>query len=224
MFELTPTKLPHYTLPLYPALFVLAAAFMIARKPISKIVSVIGLAGLGGAALILALAGTGLAIALHGPWWLAVPAAFAAPAAAWFAHQRRPWLALAAAIPLYATILQLTLPNMSALWIAPRVEAALRHDWPQWNPTGAGLAVAGYAEPSLVFECGTDMKLLPDGRAAAQALAARSVSMVLVEHRAEKQFLENVATLKLPLLRLDTIEGFNISRGRSVALTAFRAY
>jgi 4-amino-4-deoxy-L-arabinose transferase-like glycosyltransferase len=221
VFELTPTKLPHYTLPLYPALLILAARWIMSPAPAPRWLRTLSGVLLWAAAALLGLGGLALAIALHGPWWLALPALPAAAAAAWFAGQRRPWLALLAAVPLYATILQLTLPNISDLWIAPRVEAALRRDWPQWNANGTGLAAAGYAEPSLMFATGTDLQLLPDGKAAAEALAGGRASEVLVERRTEPLFLATAAALKLPVKKQDDIEGFNASRGRRVGLALY---
>ncbi len=219
VFELTPTKLPHYTLPLYPALFILGATWIGAETPgwLGRLAS----AGLWLAAGLLGFGGLALAAALHGPWWLALPAIPAAAAAAWFAQRQRPWLALAAAIPLYATILQLTLPNIDALWIGPRVETALRADWPGWNPNGAGLAIAGYAEPSLVFATGNNTQLLPDGKAAAEALASGKTAIALVERRTEPAFLTDAKALHLKIKKIDEIDGFNPSRGRTVALSAY---
>ncbi len=220
VFELTPTKLPHYTLPLYPALFILGACWIGAQAPrwISRLAST----GLLLSAGLLGLGGFALAAALQGPWWLALPAIPAAAAAAWFAQTRRPWLALAAAIPLYATTLQLTLPNITRLWVGPRVESALRHDWPGWNLNGTGLAVAGYAEPSLMFATGTNTQLLPDGKGAAESLASGKASIVLVEKRSEAAFLSAADALHLKAAKIDEIDGFNPSRGRTVALSLYR--
>jgi 4-amino-4-deoxy-L-arabinose transferase-like glycosyltransferase len=222
VFELTPTKLPHYTLPLYPALFILAA-WRIA-SPAPRWLAWLASAGLWASAVLLGVGGLALAAELHGPWWFALPAIPAAASAAWCAQTRRPWLALAAAIPLYATILQLTLPNIEALWIGPRVKSALRHDWPGWNPDGSGLAVAGYAEPSLVFATGTNTMLLPDGKAAAEALANGRASMVLVEKRADESFQTAVRKRGMSVSEVDRIDGFNPSRGRPVVLSFYRRH
>jgi 4-amino-4-deoxy-L-arabinose transferase-like glycosyltransferase len=224
VFELAPTKLPHYTLPLYPALFMLAASCHLGSVPgvNAKILSALSRVGLWIAAALLGLGGLALAIALNGPWWLALPALPTAGAAAWFAQKHKPWLAIACAAPLYATILQITLPHIGALWVAPRVEAALHRDWPGRNARGQGLAVSGYAEPSLVFETGKDTRLLPDGPAAADALAHGDASMVLIERRAEAGFLAAVARRHMTVQRVDEVAGFNISRGRSVDLIFYR--
>lgn len=222
VFELTPTKLPHYTLPLYPALFILAASWILSPKPVPRWLTTLSNIVLWAAAALLGLGGVALAAVVHGPWWLALPAIPSAAAAAWFAQKRRAWPALLAAVPLYAFILQLTLPNLANLWIAPRVEAALQRDWPQWNENGTGLAAAGYAEPSLMFETGKDIKLLPDGKSAADALAGGSTLEVLVEHRTEPLFLKTAADLKLPVEKQDEIDGFNLSRGRQTNLALYR--
>jgi 4-amino-4-deoxy-L-arabinose transferase-like glycosyltransferase len=224
VFELTPTKLPHYTLPLYPALCVAAASWhygQTSQPP--RWLAATARAGLFLSAAGLGCGGLALAVFLHGPWWLALPAIPAAAAAAWYAQTQRPWPALIAAIPLYATILFLTLPNIEPLWIAPRIEAALRRDWPGWNPNGAGLAVAGYAEPSLMFETGTDTRLLPDGKAAAEALASGKISIVLVEQRTEAAFLTAAEAKGLKVAKIDEIDGFNPSRGRQVELKIYCA-
>jgi 4-amino-4-deoxy-L-arabinose transferase-like glycosyltransferase len=223
VFELTPTKLPHYTLPLYPALCIAAASWHYAqtRHP-PRWLGYVARAGVWLSAAVLGCGGLALAVALRGPWWFALPAIPAAAAAAWFADRQHPWPALLAAIPLYATILFLTLPNIEALWIAPRIEAALRRDWPGWNPNGTGLAVAGYAEPSLMFETGTDTRLLPDGRAAAEALESGKTSIVLVERRTEPAFLSAAEARHIKIDKIDEIDGFNLSRGRFVALSVYR--
>ena len=238
VFEATPTKLPHYPLPVYPALFVLAAGFVgkqgwgsapspagaeRPQTPFFKVAAGWVVAGAHAvAAVLLGLGGVAIAVALHGPWWLALPAPPCAAAAAWFAYRRRPWLAIGLAVPLYATILQLTLPEVSALWIGPRVEAALRQDWPAWNARGAGLAVAGYAEPSLVFAAGVDIMLLWNGAAAADVLKQGRASIVLVDSRTEGSFLKEAALVKIEIERVDQVSGFNPSRGRLTTLVFYR--
>ncbi len=239
VFEATPTKLPHYPLPVYPALFVLAAGFFVkqgwgsaprparADRPQTPVLwdalrwVMVGAHAL--AAALLGFGGLALAIALHGPWWLALPAAPFAAAAGWFAYRRRPWLAIGFAVPLYATILQLTVPHVAALWIGPRVEAALHRHWPAWNARGTGLAVAGYAEPSLVFAAGSDTLLLWNGAAGADVLKQGRASMVLVDARTEQSFVTEAAAVKVAVEKVDAVSGFNPSRGRFTTLLFYRA-
>ncbi len=217
VFESVPTKLPHYTLPLYPALFLLAARFL--PRAVSPRMRVIGITALGAASLLLAAAAVALPVLLHAAWWLGVPAAACAILAgsvAWRAGLG--WAALAA-IPLYAAVLYVELPNLDALWIAPRVEAALRHDWPAWNPMGDGLAVAGYAEPSLVFLTGTHTQLIWNGAGAAAALQRGTASLVIVANGDMAGFAAAAASDGLHPQTVGQVSGYNYSRGRWVTLS-----
>ena len=87
VFEAVPTKLPHYTLPLLPAVCLLAAWAVLdpARAGLPRwgrwlaaALPVLAAAVLGGAALAMPLA-------LGLPWWLGVPGALAAALAGWAA-------------------------------------------------------------------------------------------------------------------------------------------
>ncbi len=137
LFEAVATKLPHYTLPVFPALMLLAGAWAMdpLRAAPPRWLARLADAGLAAIALGLALAAPGL------PWYLAhrldPVALLALPAAAlllWagFAAARRgAWgrgaLAVALlAAPLYAVLLEGVAPRLQAIWIAPRLAAALR--------------------------------------------------------------------------------------------------
>ncbi len=215
VFEAVPTKLPHYTLPLYPALFLLAARFL--PCPTAVWPRRIGRGALSTATVLLAAASFALPLVLHAPWWLGVPAACFAALAGMLAWQRRIAWSLLACIPLYASILQLELPNVRALWIGPPTLVLLKQVWPGWNRMGDGLAVAGYAEPSLVFLTGTHTQLLPNGTSAAAALKSGSARVVLVAGTELGRF----AAAGLAVHRLGEVTGFNYSRGRRVTLVAF---
>ena len=219
VFEAVPTKLPHYTLPLYPAVFLLAARGLGMHAP--RWSKVAGQIGLVVAAALLGGAAVALPPLLHGPWWLGSAGFAAAWIAALLALRRRLAWALAAAIPLYACLLQVELPNLPDAWIGPRVVASLRRHWPQMNVQGRGLAVAGYAEPSLVFLAGTQTQLLPTGAQAAQALGDAKASLAVVSDREVARFSAAARTLGFSPHVLDTVRGFNPSRGRWVTLTLF---
>jgi len=220
VFEAVPTKLPHYTLPLYPALFLLAASFVLGKPETSpRWVRILGRIGLAAGGAILGIAAGILPFILHGAWWLGLPALAADALAGWLAYTGRLLWALAVAPLLYAAILQLELPSLPDLWIAPRVEQALRGTWPGWNPHGEGLVVAGYAEPSLMFLAGTDIKLAPDGARAAKALADGSASLAIIGDRDMEGFDKQARALNLSPHTVGQISGFNYSRGRRVTLT-----
>jgi 4-amino-4-deoxy-L-arabinose transferase-like glycosyltransferase len=214
VFEAVPTKLPHYTLPLYPALFLLAAR--VDPTKASRWARRVGLAALILAGVVIGAAALALPIVLRQPWWIGLPAVAAAFLVVWLAARNRLALGLAACVPLYGAILQVELPALTPLWIAPRVEQALRQDWPAWNSLGDGLAVAGYAEPSLMFLTGSHTQILANGAQAAAALRDGSASLVIVTDREMPAFTRAAGTGPHTLAE---ITGFNYSRGRWVTLT-----
>ncbi len=227
VFEAVPTKLPHYTLPLYPALMLLGAAWLTeAGRPSLRRWVAGGAGALAGlAALVIGAAALALPVLLGEPVWLGVPAAmFAVPAgvaAAMAVSQRRMGWTYLAAVPLLGCVIGLELPHLQALWIAPRVAAALRRDWPGDTPLGRGFVAAGYAEPSLMFLAGTDVTLLPNGAEAADALARAPGDAVLVTAADMPGFLAEAALRHFVPRVLTTVSGFNYSRGRPVVLTLY---
>jgi 4-amino-4-deoxy-L-arabinose transferase-like glycosyltransferase len=227
VFEAVPTKLPHYTLPLYPALMLLGAAWLTEiGRPAMRPWLGRGAAGLAAlAALIIGAGAVALPFLLHGHWVLGVPAGLCALAAAWCAARAAsaPRIApsLFSAALLYACVIGIELPNLTALWIAPRVTAVLARLWPGDSPWGAGFVSAGYAEPSLMFLAGTRMVLLPNGRGAADFLARAPADAVLVTRSELAPFLAEAARRHIEPHAAATITGFNYSRGAKTDLTLF---
>jgi len=219
VFEAAPTKLPHYTLPLYPALFLLAAAAIGTAAPYlassaSKVGRVVAIL----AGFVLAVAAAALPPLLHAPWWLGIPSSAAICIATTLAIKRGPGWALAAAVPLYVCLLHIELPNLSQLWLAPRVMAELRRDWPGMNAAGVGLALAGYAEPSLVFLTGTRTQLWPSGESVAIELRKGTIKLVVVTDREMASFERATHALGMTPKLVGHVDGYNSSRGRWVTL------
>ena len=227
VMEAVPTKLPHYTLPLYPAIFLLAASFGLRRSRL-------------GAAL-LAVAGTvvaGLAIAapilLGSPWWLGLPALPCAalivgpgragrpPPAPPGAGPRaaRPALALLGAIPLYAAILQWEVPRLASLWVAPRT-AALLHEIPGRHPNSDDTVIAGFSEPSLMFLTGPNVLETFSGAQAAEALA-KGRTLAVIESRQLPAFLAEADRRHLRVHALGDVAGFDPASGRRVRLVTYQ--
>jgi 4-amino-4-deoxy-L-arabinose transferase-like glycosyltransferase len=223
VFEAAPTKLPHYTLPLYPALFLLAALWVTAPEQpvVPRWMHLLSRAALGAAAALIGLGAVVLPVVLKAPAWLGLPALASCVLVVTLAWQRRLVWALAAAPLLYASILWVELPNLPALWIAPRVDTLLHTAWPGWNPLGKGLVVAGYAEPSLMFLAGTDLVDLSDGAEAAKALAHGTATAALVADPDEAAFRAQAGRLGITTTARGSVRGFNYSRGRWVTLDLF---
>jgi hypothetical protein len=225
------TKLPHYTLPLYPALMLLGAAWAInpMRNPPSRWWRWAGIAG-----LVLVAAGLAAA-ALAAPWYLerrillagllAIPAAGALAFLLLRAARLRAWgraglLGALLAVPLYASILEGVAPHLTPLWIAPRLAEAVEARIPGLPAERFG--ITGHSEPSVLFALGQDVRLLRTGADAADFLVAGSGRVVAVGDRAEADFRRRATALALLPEEIASVTGFNYSRGRWVTLLVYR--
>lgn len=219
VFELVPTKLPHYPLPVYPALCLIGARWAVdwdaSRRPVPRWLRRIGKGLALDAVLLLALAALGVPELLDASLWLGVPGAAAAVLAAWLLWRRGVAAALVAMPLLYGAILGLELPHLGAIWISQRAAEAA---------AGSGvLGAIGYAEPSLRFLAGTQTKFLSGGAVeeGARALASGEVSRLLVDEKDLGAFRTAADHLGLDVHDIAMIRGYNYSRGRWTTLTLF---
>lgn len=149
VFELTATKLVHYTLPTYPALALLLGYAWQNRA--RRVLWVQALPGLLPLVLLAALVWQAGLLGEAMPWgfWVASALVLVALVAILLAARLGDPVRLAAALALGGlalnTALYPTLAGMAPLWPA-RPLAALAAQHPD-----CGFAVAGFAEPSLVF-------------------------------------------------------------------------
>lgn len=229
VYEAIATKLPHYVLPAFPAIAVLTAASLCAPPA-------------GGGRLGRALGGlwfalwtlAGLAFAAAGPlllWRLqgllsplaialaALGGALFAAAAVLVARRRRragALLSIASAFVLYVELFVAVVPALSAIWLSPRIAAAVAQVRPCPH---SRLVSASFTEPSLVFLAGRDT-LLTMPQDAARVLAADRCALALVGSRDEAAFR---AALRVPVRKLGEIDGVNYSTGRHLALSLFTA-
>jgi 4-amino-4-deoxy-L-arabinose transferase-like glycosyltransferase len=204
VLELVPTKLPHYVLPLYPALAIALAAFVSVAAPVPAPhwARWAGAALVALPALVLALAIAALPALLSTPAlllgdmpgllaarvsWPAVLLGLAGGAAALLAARaalagRAPAQAGASvlsALLLYPAALAFGLPALGTGFPSPELARAIA----QYRPCASGPAWSvGYHEPSLVFLTETGIRLDDPGGAVA-ALRTDPGALVLVEER-----------------------------------------
>ena len=228
VFEAVVTKLPHYVLPLYPAIAILIAGILEGGGLYNKRWLVRGTA-----------------------WWFAFPAAIAIGVVVLFVTVGRdlgivawPTAAAAAILGLFAwwlyevdgpersllrgmvasvfiaiTVYAVTFPALPALFPSALIADNLR---------GSGCAephVAStgyYEEPSLVFLLGTDTRFT-DGAGAAEFLRSGPCHFALVDARSERSFVQRADAIGLHYALSQRVEGYNISIGRPVMLTVFRS-
>jgi len=84
------------------------------------------------------------------------------------------------------------------------------------------VATAGYHEPSLVFLTGTSLKHT-NGADAAEFLKAGGCRFAFIEGRQDRSFAQRADAIGLRYAKGVRIEGINISGGRPIAVTVYRA-
>ncbi len=229
-FELLPTKLPHYLLPAYGALAWLAARALV--EPVGTVVRWLG-AGLSAAVGLALAAGVAYLNSLYGDpsdVWAAVLTggllALAGLVSAVLLIRRAQRDALIAALGLgllgHAALAAVFVPRLDPLWLSARLERAMADNrlLPRQGIAEAPVAVAGFAEPSLVFALGTDTEL--DGPVEA-AVAIADSRPAIVEAREEPAFRAALKALGGRAEEVARIEGLNYSKGDPMMLRVYVA-
>lgn len=230
VFEIAATKLPHYVLPLYPALAGLSALAALDPGAAPRAAWRAGAVLYAVAGLLLAGATATLPLLVGAKASLAGIAAAALVAALALAAARQYWrieplkgaaLSIPAAAILAAALLGAVLPGLAPLALSARISAAL--DMAGLHPLRDGAppaALAGYYEPSAVFLLGTATQL-GSGTEAADALVDRAGAAV-VEARALADFDAQLARRGASAKAVAVIDGFNYSKGERASITIFR--
>lgn len=227
LFEIVPTKLPHYVLPLMPAIAILtlralAAGALHPERRGARLTA--GLVVLIPVGLTLGLSAFAWSydriLPLAGLPLLLASCAVAALAWAAFAKglpERALGLGIVASMLLSPAVFGLTQPVIAALKVSPRL-AAIRDALPCPQPRVASL---GYREPSFVFLIGTDLAMLGTGQEAVDFLKGGGCRLAYVEGRFADGFAAAATTAGLVPNRVGTVSGFNINGGRRVDLSAY---
>ncbi|RKQ89566.1 ArnT family glycosyltransferase [Maricaulis maris] len=236
VYELIATKLPHYVMPVYPAMACLAvAAIFMPGEAKAPLWVKIG-AGVY-AALWLAASGLVAALGPAGLHWaeghlspllvLAGVVIFLAAAAALLLHVigRRPMALVAGLVAgglAVTTVYGATLPRLDTLWLTPRIVAAVDA---HGGCETTRLITSAFREPSLVYRHGPyDTLLAADpADAAVQFATETECSLALIDASEADAFLARAAALALNLDAVALIEGQNYSNGDAMSLTLYRA-
>jgi 4-amino-4-deoxy-L-arabinose transferase-like glycosyltransferase len=221
MFEIIPTKLPHYILPVYPALALLAGLWLtstIERKAWHKIVAV--LSGLIGTALAAAVPLAPYLLKID-PVPAMIPITALMLVAAWIPvmmlwrgkMEAAARMSMVAAVICLGGVLGHTAPHLTPLWLSSSLADIV--------PADAPLTAAGFHEPSLVFLHGT-RTLLTDGPAAADFLLATPGAWAAIEASAEEGFQARLSAAGHQAEKQGEADGFNYSRGRPAHITLWK--
>ena len=230
VFEATPTKLVHYTLPTYGAIAWLAAAAL--AQPIGARARWTGaaLSGLFGVLLAGAcfylVEAYGDASDIPEAALSALLLAAAGLGGAWLLARERPLPAVTAAVGLgvaaHGALAAGLAPRLLPLWLSSRTERALEKAQllPEQGIADAPVSVAGYAEPSLVFLVGTETELAgPED--AAEAITEHRPAVV--EARQQAAFEAALARDGAQAHLVAAVRGLDYSDGKKMTLRIYEA-
>jgi len=242
--ELAPTKLPHYSLPVYPALALLAgtaAAVMISSRefPAARRLGIVMFA-LIGAILTAGLIGAQSIYGIAPTWEFAVGAiviaAIIGGAVLIWALPKRAglrrlgvYLVIASGAGLGVLSFGRILAAAGTLAVSKNVAQVLTdagYDLPL--PDGTKVLSPSYAEPSLVYYLGTHIRI--GGDADTSDLTAIAPGTVLIADSLHKKgapvlmaALQAANEKTACFETLGTVDGLNYSKGDEVSLTVMRA-
>jgi 4-amino-4-deoxy-L-arabinose transferase-like glycosyltransferase len=231
-FEVAANKLPHYVLPTFPAIAMLAARFVTAAAPGSISNLAVRVTRVG--SVVYRVLGVGLAAAVFvvswvlqgAPGFAAAVAAMAFLAATGLGDRFRSGLGVAGvagicafAAVAYGVIYPTLLPGLESLWISRRVARLVEENKPCAKST---VYAAGFAEPSLVFLLGTETGLHGPRAAADHLLKDPGCGLALVSSTLEDELRARLATAEGRLQSLGTVTGLNYSKGKMLNLTLYR--
>ena len=223
IFELITTKLPHYVLPVYPAVATLIALGLLHGRRPGRII---------GSIIVLSVVGYG-ALAFAALYWLEgqiAPAVLIVTSAAAviiaFGMREAPAASpavLAAAVGISGILMNgvvaaVVVPNLKTVWVAPRLAAAVKRHAQCLQPQ---VASAGFEEASLVFLVGTRTELV-DGDGAARFLAEGGCRIAFVTTSNEPAFTARLAALSKQPELLEEIAGMNIGRVKKETIGVYR--
>jgi len=230
VFEIVATKLPHYTLPLLPALAIGASFALLgsdAKLPV-RWLRWLGAIELAGLPIVLVPTVVALPLVIGGrvsfmAVAFAVVAAAAAIMAGWRLIEDRErltavLLAVGASILLNAAAWGLVMPRLDPLWLSTRLAERVEAETGCADPV---LVSVGFREMSLVFLAGTDT-VIASPQMAADTLVETPCAVLAVTEREKALTLEAVAAKGVGLEEIGTESGRNIGNGDILQMTLFR--
>ncbi|WP_298820658.1 glycosyltransferase family 39 protein [uncultured Roseibium sp.] len=238
IFELVATKLPHYTMPLLPALALPVAAALIegagtnSRKTLRWI-----------AAVLLAAPAIGLAVAAFaGPFvlgtWPSPPGAVIVTLGAMFALAaasrilRGPALYSLPAVTMAGVCAAIGVwgfvgPALTPIWVSPRLVAALDEIPGCADASRRQVVTSGFHEPSFIFLEGTGTQIISPKSAAeflneTASAEKGSCRIAVIESREEATFLAASKEIGLVPEVRKRVDGLNINGGDDVDIALYQ--
>ena len=220
IFELVPTKLPHYILPMLPAIAIITAMALENRqtswntrwgKIIAGLIPLVAMVlGLGAPIGLIVLQGTLVPAAL-GLGLVASGLGFLSYAVLVRGRVMAAYLLAALLAPiLYLSIHGTIFPSFKSVWLSNAMVETAQSVKPCEETE---LASAGYTEPSLVFLGGTDLKFV-NGKQAAKFLTESGCRIAIIEKHQEKSFFEALGGDEAKIKEMARVEGYKLNGGK----------
>jgi 4-amino-4-deoxy-L-arabinose transferase-like glycosyltransferase len=227
VFELVVTKLPHYVLPLYPAIAILIAGAVESKVLSQRLWLVRGAVWWFIAPILISVAVVTLAIIVARdpafPAWPFFALAMVCGLFAWLLYQPDGAELSVLRVTIGGVLLSIGVFSITLPWLRPVFPsvtlANILHNANCANPVAAS---SGYEEPSLVFLAGTDTRLT-DASSAADFLLQGSCRFAFIEARQERTFALRAEAIGLHYERGPTVQGYNIANGKPVDISVFQA-
>jgi 4-amino-4-deoxy-L-arabinose transferase-like glycosyltransferase len=225
VFELVVTKLPHYVLPLYPAIAILIAGAMEAKALSQRRWLTRGTAWWLVAPVLISVAVVVLSVMaardLALPAWPFFAFAIILGLFAWQLYDEdgaeRSFLRAGASMMLISfAFYALLVPWLTPVFPSVALASVIR----EANCPHPVAAAAGYEEPSLVFLAGTATHMT-DSSGAADFLAGGTCRFAFIDARQERAFALRAEAVGLRYSRGPRIEAFNISNGKPITIAVF---
>lgn len=228
VFEAVMTKLPHYVLPLYPAIAILIAGILDsgnlskARWLVRGTVGWFLFPGAMAIAVLVAFIMFGGDLGLIA-WPFSAAAVIFGLFAWWLYEADGPERALlrgvVASIMVAITVYAVTFRLLPSLFPSAMIAQTIGMTECRSPHVASTFA---YQEPSLVFLLGTDTRFT-DGAGAADFLRGGPCHFAAVDPRSERAFAQRAELIGLRYSLMQRFEGYNISIGKPVSLTLFRS-
>ncbi len=227
VFELVVTKLPHYVLPLYPAIAILIAGAVETRVLSRQIWLVRGVLWWFLVPAIVSVIAVVAAVVIDRDLALLAWPFFAGAIVfglfAWQLYdddgaERAFMRATVASVLMAFGMYAVVVPSLTPAFPSVALAQVLHNSGCQ-NPVAAS---TGYQEPSLVFLAGTKTRFT-DADGAADFLRGGSCRFAFVDAPQEREFALRAEAIGLRYDRGPRIEGYNISIGRPITIAVFQS-
>jgi 4-amino-4-deoxy-L-arabinose transferase-like glycosyltransferase len=228
VFEIVITKLPHYVLPLYPAIAILIAGILEAgalaqirwmiRGTVGWFVFPAALSIVTVVAFVVFNRELGLVA------WPTAAVAVILSLFAWWLYEvdgpeRALLRAMVASVFVAVTVYAIAFPSIPALFPSELIAREIRATGCDDPHVASNFS---YQEPSLVFLLGTQTRFT-DGAGAAEFLRAGACHFALVDPRNERSFVQRANAIGLRYTLMQRLDGYNISIGKPVTMALFRS-